>query len=520
MTRLLAAWASAVAALLAATATAQTAVTGTGTGTSYSCTGGSTADTAISTAINSGVAGNSAAAKSQEAAAIAEIPDATGKFVTGFIAAYFNRVTLEPGEKSCIIQNICVLSKDASGVLTLAGTTIEKLVDKEEPNALEIISGLSRVIELTTTVQHLVRGCIRADSIAVMNQTFAHLENPNYIEGRFMANGIDIARVFADSIPAYEAGNFGKVGKDFGTLLRKILLSRNSGVVEMVLPEGMPKEAVGEAIMDGVVDGLFVSGTTVDIRNTKDSTINIHIDMHKCFAKEAKFFSTAANAIYLTIASITTNVEQWQLHQKGIQTGYNAEGSNYGQNAPIDNGGVPAGMNLDWLNQLSGVMMNVPVLLARCGFTVEQEKMMKKAIKEMQTTSMTFRIPGPKNRQQAGDLAAVKFAEAAEEWKVGHYKDFGFLLGGLMRDLLLTIFPQKYHVDEHGLLREYVDSKRQRPLGSFTLVVAGFSVSMLVGLSIIRAVRCNSGSKSQSSFLLTEADATPDVEGLNVESVE
>lgn len=477
------------------------------------------AGSGITATLNAAMNGNKKAVKANAAEAVRETPEAIGRFVSGFISAYFANVVLEPGEKTCIKGNIYTMTKATTGLLTQVGTAIAQLVAKETPNALGVISGLSQVMQVVTTVQNLLKGCIRSDSVAVMQATFKHLRNPQYVQNRFLANGIDIARVFADAIPAYEAGNFEKVGGDFGTLLRKILLSRNSGTAAMVLPEGMQKQEVGTAIVDGVVDGMFVTGTTIDIKNAANPNINIHIDLHKCFAKEAKYFSAAMNALYLAVAQITTNIEQWQLNQKGIKTQYAGQsGGVISQGAT----GLP-GLQMDWMDRLSGVMMNVPVLMARCGFSPAQEAMMKQALKTMKTNEFTFNIPGPKDRVQAGNMAAVKFSEAAEEWKVGHYKDFGFLLGGLMRDLLLTIFPQKYGIDKNGQLSEYVNEKLdedERPTSSFSLMVAGFCASMFVGLAVVRTVRSRSRSVTELSLLTTEATGN-DLEGCSdVQSLE
>merc|ERR1719183_900125 len=162
-----------------------------------------------------------------------------------------------------------------------------------------------------------------------MNKTIDHLRNPAYVKGRMLANGIDIAKVLADAIPAWEDNRLLDVGHDFGTLLRKILLSRNTGPVRMVLPEGMQANEVGEQVVDGVIAGLFVVGTTVTITDSADPSVHIFVDLHRCIAKEAPYFTTALNALYLSIPRMSTNIEQWQLQQKGITTGTVASQNSY-----------------------------------------------------------------------------------------------------------------------------------------------------------------------------------------------
>lgn len=460
----------------------------------------------ISGVTNAAINGDKAKMKLLTAGAIDEIPTASGQFVQGFIAAYFQRVTLEPGEKACIERNIHSMVSDSAAVLTTVGIVIADLVEQKNPPAWKIVSAGMQVIKIVQSVQDLVRGCVQADAIAVMNSTLHHLQNPIYVKGRLLANGIDIAKCVAAAIPAYEAENFQGVGRQFGTLMRKILLSRNSGTVEMVLPEGLPKNEVGETIVNGIIEGLFVEGASVDMVSKKDATVAVHVDLHKCIAEEAPYFSAAMNALYLAIAQITTNLEQWQLQKKGIKTGYVVQsnqnygtpepGTNYGVNGHVLRPSLIGGLapNMDWMNRLSKVMSNIPTLMDRCGMTPEQSAMMSKALKTMNDMSLTFNIPGPKDRVQAGNKAAVKIAEATDQWQDGHYHSFGFLLGGLMRDLLLTMFPQQYHMD-HGELRAYVESVQSKDIadnsrvGSFALIVGGFSGVMFLGLSIFRMVR-------------------------------
>jgi hypothetical protein len=355
-----------------------------------------------------------------------------------------------------------------------------------------------------------------------MNKTIDHLRNPAYVKGRMLANGIDIAKVLADAIPAWEDNRLLDVGHDFGTLLRKILLSRNTRPVRMVLPEGMQANEVGEQVVDGVIAGLFVVGTTVTITDSADPSVHIFVDLHRCIAKEAPYFTTALNALYLSIAQISTNIEQWQLQQKGITTGTVASQNSYAAGQTMQGTGVSvngqAGQ-MNWMNQLSGLMTNIPALMDRCGLSVQQREMMSNAIKSMNTVSMAFSIPGPQNRAVAADSAAAKFQDATAKWKLGEYKEFGFLLGGLMRDALLTIYPQMYHVD-NGQLKKFTESKaKSNRLGessaaSLPLLVGGFSVLMLMGLSLVRVAR----PRAQTDALL-EADKNADVEGFAAEVV-
>merc|ERR1719482_677032 len=93
---------------------------------------------------------------------------------------------------------------------------------------------------------------------------------------------------------------------------------------------------------------------------------------------------------------------------------------------------------------------------------------MSEAIKNMNDVSMAFTIPGPRNRENATALAAQKFEKATEMWKAGQYQLFGFLLGGLMRDLLLAVYPEQYHFVNHRLFARVSNAKLTSQLGDDT----------------------------------------------------
>jgi hypothetical protein len=467
---------------------------------------GQDAQPAIVNVLNDAVNGDTAGVAAGAPEAIQEAPEAAGSFVEGLISAYLQKVTLEPDEKQCIQDTMGRLTSDATALITEVAQVIGDLVAKKPPSALAVMSGTGQIVEVVSLVQTFANDCIEDDVKAVMEATLNHLKNPEYVKGRLLANGLDIAEALADTIKFYEEGNFHGVGHDFGTLMRKIMLSEHSGAVELVLPEGMAKTEVGEAVANGVIEGIFVRGTTVRLTSTVDSTIDVIIDLHECVAKEAPYFSAAVNSLYLAVSQITTNIEQWQLQQKGIKTGYVGSGGGH-QHPSILGGEMP---KLNWMNQMSGVMTNIPTLMSRCGLGA-QRTALSKAFKSMNTITMAFTIPGPKTRAEASTAAAIKFEQATQAWKVGGYKLFGQELGGLMRDLLLTVYPQqagRLWIVHQGQLIDYVEGNGGNS-GSLALFVGGFAVLMLVGLSLIRVAKPRT---RPASLLQAEADECQDVE--------
>lgn len=381
-------------------------------------------------------------------------------------------------------------------LIALFGT----LMAKEQPNMMAMMGQAGQVVSVVTSAKDLATGCVKADAMFVMNISAHHLANATYVKGRLLANGIDITRVLADAVPAWAANNYEKVGKDFGTLLRKILLSKHTKTPKLVLPPGMLPNQVGPAVVNGIIEGMFQIGSNITITSSSDPEVDIFVDLHRCIAKEAPYFSTVMNALYLAVAQISTNIEQWQLKAKGIETS-NAQ--------PQSN----------WMGEMSGLMSNIPTLMQRCGVTAEQRTMMARAIKSMDTVQMAFGIPGPTNRTQAGIVAAEKFETAEKAWKVGNYSRFGYYTGGLLRDLLLVVYPQKYHVDKSGRLRAYVDREvvmgrlddfLRNPATNVPLLLGTITSFTLLGLALFRVVRKRG--RAPGSLLEGKSDEQSDME--------
>jgi hypothetical protein len=484
-------------------------------------TGGTSA---IGEAMRATIDNNGQALKQSATAAVAEVPLATGMFVEGFIQAYFEKVTLGPGEKQCIETNSEHAVQGTVGLIETFTQLIGQLVAHETPNALLGMSGIAQVLTVTGSVSTLVRECLHEDALVVWNQTLEHLKDPNYVQGRFLANGLDMAKVVADAIPAYTNGNMKQVGSDFGTLMRKILLSQNTGTTGMVLPEGVDQNEVGTDVATGIIQGLFPVGSKVTVTNKADTSKTFTVDLHECVAKEAPYFSAAFNALYLAITQVTTNIEQWQLRTKGVTAhavGTVTAGQHAANGLAVSSnrftGALPMA-DMDWMNKLNGVMINLPTLMDRCGFDESERQLMSEALKDINSVSMSFTVPGPPDRATAADEAAVKFENATQAWEAGHYSNFGFYLGDLMRDLLLTIYPQTRLYADHGHLRlgARIGDFVHNPVGALTVFVGGFAAIILLALVVVRVAgrQKDSAQAAGRAWLETQADLECEAESV------
>jgi len=503
--------------------------------------------TGITDVVNAAMNGDASGVQAAEQAAIAEVPQASGQFVDGFIEGWFEKVVLETGEKTCIRQNVHKMTTDGVGVISTLAQTIMQVVAKATPNMLLIMGGAGQVVELVTTTQALVKQCVKQDALAIMTKTFNHLKNPDYVRGRLMANGLEITQTLADSVGKAETESWTAVGTDFGTVLRKSLLSDDSQPVQMVLRPGMTQPEVAPAIMEGIIEGMFVKGTAVQIKSTSDESINIFIDLHRCIAKEAKYVSMAMSSVYLAVSQLSTQIDQMKLASQGIQTGT----VNGQPTTPV---AANAGTNQEWMQGMSGMMSNIPVLMNRCGITVAQRADMKKAFEEIDSLKAAFTIPGPSDKAAAATQASSRMEQATKYWQAGYYNNFGIMTGGMLRDLLLTMFPSKVagpngeHLhsltgsnfnpgmaagSQTGGLGASVASPSQfapsqlyyfgdswerpahdakKPAGSLALYVGGFCAVTLLGMATLR-VKSPSRSEHQPSLLQAEPQAS-DLEGL------
>jgi hypothetical protein len=402
----------------------------------------------------------------------------SAQFIDGFISAYLERVDLDPGEKACLRDDMKKMGQHGVQAAKEMVKMISQFMHQGQPGAdagSEVLTGMSaigEVMSIVSRVQMLGQGCVQDDTMNVLKASLNHLKNVTYVQTRLQANGIDIMRVVADAAPQIRAKNFYNVGKDFGTMLRKILLSSNNVSPKMVLPNGMTKDDVGPLIMNGIIQGFFVMGTTLTITMANNPNVMVYVDMHECIAKEAKYFSSAMNALYLFVAEISTDIEEWKLQSEGIQ---------------VSQGNTN---KMAWLGQLSGLMANVPTLMQRCGMTSEQMEDLATALQHMDQMNIALNIPGPVGDQAAAGVeASAKVAQATEYWEVGNYLFFGEMLGESLRDMLLAVDPQLWTV-ENGLLKR----RRQKPRGiaaSLPLLVGAIAAVSFTGLSLLRVVQWN-----------------------------
>jgi hypothetical protein len=457
-------------------------------------------------------------------AAIAEVPVALGDFLAGFVSKYLSKVVLEAGEKECITRNVKNIASDTVSVLSTSITSIIALTNQKTPNMFALTGAAAGAMNLVTSMTGLIKSCVKADWMAVMEATKAHLMQPAYVQGRLLANGLKITEALADSIAKAEADKWEEVGGDIGEVMRDTLLDDSSGVKDMKLPAGcmeqnnhwleihgaMPAEIttpaaktqycgsqVGPDIANGVVKGIFVKDTSVTITDAMDDQVNIFVDLKRCVADESETVTKAINSLYLVATEL--------ICQAGSLGKPQAADGAAPQTPQCQS--AATGMS-EGMQGLSASLTNIPLMLSRCGVDAAQMADMKEAFKDMANLKVAFTIPGPNAKAAAAAEAAQRLSKATEFWDQGEYDYFGLETGGLIRDLILAMFPSQTAASFTAAPTQLYDwqmahlADEQKPAGSLALYVGGFSLVGLLAMALMRVFPKQTG--HQPTLLQTE----------------
>jgi len=262
---------------------------------------------------------------------------------------------------------------------------------------------------------------------------------------------------------AFEAHDFHRFGADIGTSLRKILLSKSDSATR--LPEGVPDRVIIQQAMDGLVSGFFVDGVAMEITDTAHPDVDIKIDLHQCMAGNEAFFKGIWMALWQLIAQLSAN------GMSGIGDMFQPHGQQ----------GQPK-----WAGGLMVAMMQFPMALERCGINANMQQMLMEAVKSLQDLNVHFTVP---QDQIQTEQATKEMAKAVEAWTNWNFKQFGFELGKLFRELVMLAFPQKYSVDASGRLQRISAAEQPRLFSSPVVIVSGASISLFVALAVVRTRR-------------------------------
>jgi len=409
-----------------------------------------------------------------------DLPESARDIVSGIIESFMHKVHLEPGEKKCLEDSVASFGSD---VVAMGRDIVNAVKGFLKPSGKGLsansaglaslmplaMDGITRITDLVTVSTSLVKKCVQGDALALLNQTAHNLINFSYVERRLIVNGVNIVEALAQSILDFEDHNFRGFGEQIGLSLRKILLSTATNGIQ--LPEGMPEDKLIADASEGIFGGFFAPGVHFIVKDKADPNVDIDLDLHACIAGNHAFFRDVWESLWTLFAMMAANKGQ---HMNPMEP---------------QSGGQPK-----WMNELLMAVMRLPMAFTKCGVDPEMESMMLEAFKTFKELSVTFTFPDDKIK---ADTATEKVALAVEAFTHWKFKEFGYELGKLFRELLLLALPKKYSVDDTGRLRRqllnevevYKKKEQQSNSGRATLVVGSVSLVLLMSLVALKRLR-------------------------------
>jgi uncharacterized protein (UPF0335 family) len=374
--------------------------------------------------------------------------------VSGMVEAFMHRQHLLPGEKTCLEDSVSELTGDVvgtgkdvvdavktitnitntssmNGTITPAGVTsrVSPTHSKFKSEGSVMSAGIDAAVKLTSLVTlatTLVKNCVQGDALRMLNETAHHLIDMKYLGHRLLVSGVDIAHYLADSIISYEEHRYHSFGKDIGTTLRKVLLSNSS--TGSRLPEGVPEEQIIQETTEGLMDGFFVGGSTMEITDSARPDVDINLNLHRCVAGNQPFFKEIFLSLWNAMAQFSLNGEK---HDLDTST----------------DGETPK-----WSGELMIVLMQLPQALERCNVDAETEGMLLEAIQTFGHVHM--HLDFPKMNATAIQISRG-MATAVKDWTNWRFKGFGKEIGIMLREAVLMLYPKKYSVGHNGRLQRH-----------------------------------------------------------------
>lgn len=315
--------------------------------------------------------------------------------------------------------------------------------------------------QMVTLAHEVVKKCVHADALAAFQLAGVHMRSLQYMEGRFRANGKEIAVELANATKAYEDHNPHEFGRNVGKALRKVLLSSSNGTQ---LPEGPPNTTAMANMSAGLIEGFFGPGAALDVKSD-DYPMPVHIDMHQCMSENVKFFQQVwAETMFL--------FAQEDLDGNAINNMSGAQ------------------KKAQFGTTVAFSMMQLPSALKQCNLGSDEQDVLEDAIKAMgKGTSFKFTWPDGSIDK---DEVANKMADSVKAWSELDYHTIGTKLGRLLQEFAVKAYPQKYAMDGDLLrqLRPNLKGSRTRRRSALMAWVApGLAASLLAGLLALRMVR-------------------------------
>jgi len=393
---------------------------------------------------------------------------------SGMVEAFMHKQHLLPGEKSCLEDSVSQLTGDLVGtgqdVIDAIRALTNGAAGKPGAASKNNVAGVDAALKLTylvSSVATLWKNCVQDDALRKLNETAHHLFDMKYLGHRLLVSGVDIADSLVDSILSFEGHDYYRFGDDIGTILRKVLLSNSTHGAQ--LPEGVPENEVIQQTSEGLIDGFFAGGSSMEITDSAHPDVDIRLDLHRCIGGNEPFFKQVFLSIWNAFAMFSANGEQ-----HGLQDTSKA--------------GSP-----QWTNELMLALMQLPSALERCDIDIETQGMLMESIQTL--GQVHAHIDFPKGKASM-DEVSKRIVKAVNYWERWDFKKFGDELGVMLREFVLMVYPMKYSVDRSGSLRRqrswthfFIRCAPGITPGFLILSLLGASLTVCIGLVVVRRMR-------------------------------
>jgi len=168
--------------------------------------------------------------------------------------------------------------------------------------------------------------------------------------------------------------------------------------------------------------------------------------------------------------------------------------------------GVKPKEQMQWSTAVAFTMMKLPKAMERCNMGPEEQQMLEDAIMGLasghKALGWDFKLPG---MRLSNDELEKHLAITVEAWAEQQWLAFGQDLGHLLREMVLTVFSQKYTLDGNGLLQKRLGQH----MGALRTSVAAYLVvscigAVIVGFAVMRRIVATRSRGEMHSHVFTE----------------
>jgi len=392
---------------------------------------------------------------------------AAAQIVTGIVDSFFHQSHQAPPQSKCLVRES---SKFAGNLVLTGGHTADLLGRVLSNNTAS--DDMKALINVETGIYHIIQmgkriaqTCMTPDAVDTMDTAAQHLRNISYVGQHLVASNVDVLAELLDAMNAFNQGHPRLFGHYMGLALRKVLLSKSTA-----LPEGLPSAKAVEQLSAGLLVGFFGPGSTLSFQTENNATMQPGNVQLRGSAWEQQDPSSESGHHVLQKSQAVWTVD---LHQcvvgnlPFLRAAWAAMLHVLAQHAADRSNSAPSSLAIP----AAVAMMELPHAMRRCNMGRKQEVMLVDSLKAISEVQARFQLPG-----QHSEVAETSqlMAAAARDWEEHRWLECGERLGKVLRLMTMKVFPERYQVNQAGLLQ-------QRLLSGMTWPTAGATCTFVAG---------------------------------------